>query len=120
MEVLLVEDDPTNRTMIARRLRRHDFTVRETGTAEEALEEIRSDHPDVVLMDLSLPEMDGYEATRELKEHEATASIPVLVVTANAMERDREQAFEAGCDEFVTKPVDIEELTEKIEAEVSP
>lgn len=120
MEVLLVEDDPTNRTMIARRLRRHDFTVRETATAEEALEQIRSDHPDVVLMDLSLPEMDGYEATRELKGNEATESIPVLVVTANAMEEDREQAFEAGCDEFVTKPVDMDELTEKIEAEVSP
>lgn len=119
MEVLLVEDDPTNRTMITRRLRRNDFTVRETATAEEALEEIRNDHPDIVLMDLSLPEMNGYEATRKLKGNERTKSIPVIVVTANAMERDREKAFEAGCDEFVTKPVDIDELTEKIEAEAS-
>jgi len=113
--ILLVEDNEMNRDMLSRRLERRGYEVIVAVDGEEGVARAKAEAPDVVLMDLSLPGIDGWEATRQLKAADATRSIPVLALTAHAMAGDREKALEAGCDEFDTKPVDLPRLVDKIE-----
>ncbi|HYP69337.1 MAG TPA: response regulator [Variovorax sp.] len=112
--ILLVEDNEMNRDMLTRRLARHGFEIRVAGDGARAIACVHSDAPDVVLMDMSLPVMDGWEATRRLKADAATRAVPVIALTAHAMSGDRERALEAGCDDFDTKPVDLQRLLAKI------
>jgi two-component system, cell cycle response regulator DivK len=116
--ILLVEDNELNRDMLTRRLQRRGFEVAVAVNGLEALERAR-DKPDLVLMDMSLPEMDGWEATRRLKAEPSTCAIPVIALTAHAMSGDREKALEAGCNDFDTKPVDLERLVAKMQALLS-
>lgn len=112
--VLIVEDNEMNREMLTRRLKRKGFTVVEAGDAMTALSIARSQPIGVVLMDMSLPEIDGWTATRMLKGDAATATIPIMALTAHAMVQDREEALAAGCDEFETKPIEFDRLVQKI------
>lgn len=112
--LLLVEDNEINRDMLSRRLARRGFTVSMAENGMEAIETALTDRPDLVLMDLSLPVLDGWEATRRLKAEAATARIPVIALTANATTEDRESALRAGCDAFETKPINMERLLERI------
>lgn len=116
MKTLLVEDNEMNRDMLSRRLGRRGHEVFAAVDGASALAMVRSESPDVVLMDMSLPVMDGWETTRRMKADGATAAIPVIALTAHAMADDRARALAAGCDEFDTKPVDIERLIAKIDA----
>ena len=108
--VLLVEDNEANRDMLGRRLQRRGFEVAMAADGVEGLEKARSLGPDLVLLDLSLPVLDGWTVARVLKTDAATSSIPVIALTAHAMAGDRERALAAGCDDFATKPVDFEAL----------
>jgi len=114
--ILLVEDNELNRDMLSRRLERRGYVVTLAVNGLEALERTSADRPDLVLMDMSLPEMDGWEATRRLKADPATQAIPVIALTAHAMSGDRERALEAGCNDFDTKPVDLPRLLDKMQA----
>ena len=114
--ILLVEDNEMNRDMLSRRLERRGYEVIVAIDGEEGVARAKADAPDVVLMDLSLPGIDGWEATRQLKAADETRSIPVLALTAHAMAGDREKALAAGCDDFDTKPVDLPRLVDKIDA----
>ena len=114
--ILLVEDNEMNRDMLSRRLERKGFEVSMAVDGREGVEKARAELPDLVLMDMSLPEMDGWEATSLLKAEETTQDIPVIALTAHAMEGDRDKALEAGCDDYDTKPVDFQRLLGKIEA----
>lgn len=113
--VLLVEDNEVNRKMLSRRLgkRGYDISIAEDGA--EGVSAARSQKPDIILMDMSLPVMHGWDATRELKGDPATKEIPIIAITAHAMSGDREKALEAGCDDFATKPYDLPGLVEKME-----
>ncbi|MFM2053472.1 MAG: hypothetical protein RL456_1509 [Pseudomonadota bacterium] len=114
--ILLVEDNPMNRDMLSRRLVKRGFDV---VTAEDGLQGVdvaSRDLPDLVLMDMSLPGIDGWEATRRLKAAESTRGIPVIALTAHAMADDRASALAAGCDDFDTKPVDFARLLDKMQA----
>ena len=113
--ILLVEDNELNRDMLARRLARAGFEVLLALDGQEGVDAARRERPDLVLMDMSLPCLDGWAATRVLKADPRTSSIPVIALTAHAMMGDREKALEAGCDEFATKPVDMRLLLETIE-----
>lgn len=113
--ILLVEDNEMNRDMLSRRLARRGFEVLIAENGERAVAMTGSERPDLVLMDMSLPVIDGWEATRRLKADPATAAIPVIALTAHAMASDRERAMEAGCDDYDSKPVDLARLLEKIE-----
>lgn len=113
--VLVVEDNDMNREMLTRRLRRRGFTVLEAPDATAGLTIARTQPVGVILMDMSLPEIDGWTATRILKADAATAAIPVMALTAHAMVQDRDAALAAGCDEFETKPIDFDRLIEKIQ-----
>jgi two-component system cell cycle response regulator DivK len=114
-KLLLVEDNEMNRDMLSRRLTRRGYEVAIAIDGAEGLAMAQSEHPDLVLMDMSLPVMDGWEATRQIKAAEGTCHLPVLGLTANAMAGDREKALDAGCDDYDTKPVDLERLLKKIE-----
>ncbi len=114
--VLLVEDDAMNRDMLSRRLARRKFEVIMAEDGEEAVNLARQESPDLILMDISLPKMDGLEATRILKGSPDTASVPILALTAHAMASDRDRALEAGCDDYDTKPIELSRLLEKIDA----
>ena len=114
--VLLVEDNELNRDMLSRRLLRKGFEVSLAVNGLEAVEMARSATPDLILMDISLPELDGLEATRRIKADQSTGAIPIIALTAHAMSGDREKALEAGCDDYDTKPVDIKRLLSKISA----
>lgn len=114
-KVLLVEDNELNRDMLRRRLERREFEVRVAVDGKEGIESALSEAVDLIIMDMSLPEIDGWEATRRLKAEPTTAHIPVLALTAHAMEGEREKALAAGCDEYDTKPVDLPRLLNKIE-----
>lgn len=116
MKILLVEDNEMNRDMLSRRLTRRGHAVVTAMDGLAAVEATLDERPDVVLMDMGLPVMDGWEAARRIKDDERTASIPVIALTAHAMAEDRERALAAGCDEFDTKPVDLERLLAKIVA----
>lgn len=113
--ILLVEDNELNRDMLSRRLHRAGYAVLTAGDGEQALAMMRSDHPVLVLMDMNLPVMDGWTACRRAREDEQTRAIPILALTAHAMDADRQQALDAGCDDFATKPIDFPELLQKIE-----
>jgi CheY-like chemotaxis protein len=114
--ILLVEDNEMNRDMLSRRLIRKGFDVDLAEDGQQGIDAARATRPDLILMDMSLPVLDGWEATRQLKDDPATASIPVLALTAHASEADRDQAMAAGCDDFDTKPIELPRLLEKIEA----
>jgi CheY-like chemotaxis protein len=109
-KILLVEDNDINRDMVSRRLQRRGFAVVTAIDGTQAVDMARSEKPDVILMDMSLPVMDGWEATRQIKNDSNIKRIPVIGLTAHAMVGDREQALNAGCDDYATKPVDFEKL----------
>jgi two-component system cell cycle response regulator DivK len=114
LRVLLVEDNPENRDMLSRRLVRRGYQVTFAMDGVEAISRTQAERPDIVLMDLSLPVMDGWEATRCLKADTATSGIPIIALTAHAMAGDRERAMAAGANDYDTKPVDLERLLAKI------
>lgn len=113
--ILLVEDDEMNRDMLSRRLMKRGYDVVIAVDGHEGVELARTARPDLILMDLSLPVMDGWEATRTLKEDPATRGIPLITLTAHAMAGDERKARDAGCDDFDTKPVELQRLLGKIE-----
>jgi CheY-like chemotaxis protein len=113
--ILLVEDNEMNRDMLSRRLQRKGYCVAIAEDGERGLDMACTEMPDLILMDLSLPFMDGCEMTRRLKANPRTRHIPVIVLTAHALVRDRDRAFDAGCDDYDTKPVDFGRLMGKIE-----
>jgi CheY-like chemotaxis protein len=115
-KILLVEDNEMNRDMLSRRLIRHGFEVVMAVDGEQGIAMAQSERPDLILMDMSLPVIDGWEATRRVRANEATASIPVIALTAHAMSGDREKAIAAGCNDYDTKPIEIPRLLEKINA----
>lgn len=114
--ILLVEDNEMNRDMLSRRLRRRGYDIAMAVDGPEAMKLAQTASPDVILMDVSLPVMDGYEVTRQLKTSSETRHIPVIMLTAHAMTGDREKALAAGCDEYDTKPIDLPRLLGKIES----
>lgn len=113
--LLLVEDNEMNRDMLTRRLQRRGYEILPALNGQEAVELASARLPDLILMDMSLPVLDGWQATRLIKSAAPTSAIPVVALTAHALQQDREQALAAGCDEFETKPVDLEALVRKIE-----
>ena len=118
VKILLVEDNEMNRDMLSRRLARRGFEVVMAVDGAQGVEMAGSAQPDVILMDMSLPVMDGWTATRRLKADASTRGIPVIGLTAHAMAGDREKCLEAGCDEYDTKPVDFPRLLEKIQIQL--
>jgi CheY-like chemotaxis protein len=114
-KVLLVEDNEMNRDMLSRRLIRRGFEVIFAVDGQQGVDLARSQRPDIILMDMSLPVIDGWEATRRVKSDDATRGVPVIGLTAHAMSGDRERAIEAGCDDYDTKPVELDRLVGKIE-----
>ncbi len=115
-KILLVEDNEMNRDMLSRRLQRRGYEVIVAVDGGEGLALAQSQRPDLILMDMSLPVVDGWQATRRLKAAPETRSIPIIALTAHAMATDRDKAVEAGCDDYDTKPVELPRLLEKIEA----
>jgi CheY-like chemotaxis protein len=113
--ILLVEDNEMNRDMLSRRLQRKGYSVLIAHDGEQGLAKAYSEMPDLILMDISLPFIDGYEVTRRLKANPRTRHIPVIALTAHALLTDRDKALKAGCNDYDTKPVDFGRLTEKIE-----
>lgn len=113
-KILLVEDNEMNRDMLSRRLIRKGFEIVLAMDGGEGVEMARAQRPDLILMDMSLPVLDGWEATRRIKGDEATRSIPVIALTAHAMQGDQDKAAEAGCDDYDTKPVELDRLLGKI------
>lgn len=116
MKILLVEDNEMNRDMLTRRLSRRGYAVVAAADGLAAVEAALREQPDVILMDMGLPVLDGWEATRQIKANPHTTSIPIIALTAHAMADDRDRALAAGCDDFDTKPVDFERLRTKIAA----
>lgn len=114
--ILLVEDNELNRDMLSRRLQRRGYEIAVAIDGVQAVQAATRDRPDLILMDMSLPGMDGWEATRQIKAQPGTRAIPVVALTAHAMAGDRERALAAGCDEFETKPVELERLLAKMQA----
>jgi CheY-like chemotaxis protein len=115
-KILLVEDNEMNRDMLSRRLIRKGYEVAMAVDGREGVDMARSGDYDIVLMDMSLPEIDGWEATRRLKQAAETKGLPIIALTAHAMAGDRDRALEAGCDDYDTKPIDLQRLLGKIEA----
>ena len=113
-KILLVEDNEMNRDMLSRRLIRKGYEVIMALDGQQAIDLAASEGPDIVLMDMSLPVIDGWEATRRMKADAATRAIPVIALTAHAMSGDRERALEAGCDDYDTKPIELSRLLGKI------
>jgi CheY-like chemotaxis protein len=116
MKILLVEDNEMNRDMLSRRLARNGYDIVIAVDGQEGVDKAASEKPSLILMDMSLPVLDGWEATRKIKADAATRDIPVIALTAHAMAQDKEKAMAAGCDDFDTKPVDIQRLLGKIQA----
>jgi len=119
-KILLVEDNEMNRDMLSRRLKRNGYDVVIAIDGQQGVDMAASEAPDLILMDMSLPVIDGWEATRRVKANEATRGIPVIALTAHAMAGDREKAIEAGCEDYDTKPVEITRLLEKITTLLGP
>jgi two-component system, cell cycle response regulator DivK len=115
-KILLVEDNEMNQDMLSRRLLRRGYEVLIAGDGAKGVEMARAERPDLVLMDMSLPVLDGWEASRQIKGSPETNSIPIIALTAHAMAGDREKALDAGCDDYDTKPIELPRLLEKIEA----
>lgn len=119
-KILVVDDDEMNRDMLSRRLLRKGYEVVLAVNGVEAIERAVADRPELILMDLSMPVLDGYEATRRLKSEAGTAGIPIIGLSAHAMVGDREKALDAGCDDYDTKPVELPRLLGKVESFLSP
>ena len=115
-KLLLVEDNEMNRDMLSRRLIRKGYEIVMAVDGQQGVDMAKSESPALILLDMSLPVMDGWEAARAIKADEATKAIPIIALTAHAMSGDREKALEAGCDEYDTKPVELKRLLGKIEA----
>src|SRR3954465_14706411 len=118
-KLLLVEDNEYNRDMLVRRLNKKGFEVVTAVDGGEGVAKARSEKPDLILMDMHLPVLDGWEATRQLKEAEDTKAVPIIALTADAMQGGRERARDAGCDDYDTKPIELPRLLEKIQAELA-
>jgi CheY-like chemotaxis protein len=116
LKILLVEDNEMNRDMLSRRLQRKGYEVLLAVDGEQGVQAARAEPPDLVLMDMSLPVLDGWEATRRLRAEEATRALPIIALTAHAMPGDEQKALAAGCDDYDTKPIDFPRLLGKIEA----
>ena len=119
VKILLVEDNEMNRDMLSRRLVRKKFEVVIAVDGVEGVEISISEAPNIIIMDMSLPELDGWEATRRIKANPQTKSIPVIAMTAHAMTGDREKCLQAGCDDYDTKPVELSRLLDKIKNLIS-
>jgi two-component system, cell cycle response regulator DivK len=119
-KILLVEDNDMNRDMLSRRLVRNGYEVFLAVDGQEGIDMALSERPDLILMDMSLPVIDGWEATRRIRANDATRGIPVIALTAHAMAGDREKAIEVGCNDYDTKPVEISRLLGKIAALLEP
>ncbi len=115
-KILLVEDNEMNRDMLSRRLLRKGYAVVLAVDGGDGVQKAAADMPDLILLDMSLPILDGWEAARQLKASPQTGSIPIIALTAHAMSGDKEAALEAGCDDYDTKPIDFPRLLEKMEA----
>jgi len=113
--ILVVEDNEMNRDMLCRRLSRKGYSVLVAQDGVEGLSVARAEFPDLIIMDLSLPRVDGWEASRRLKADAATSAIPIIALTAHAMSTDKDKALAAGCDDFDTKPIDFARLLRKID-----
>lgn len=120
IKLLIVDDEPENIELLARRLTRRGFTVVSALSADEGIETAAREQPALILMDIKMPAVDGFEATRRLKARADTQHIPVIALTAHAMQEDRDVAVAAGADEYETKPVDLDRLLMKIAALTSP
>ena len=118
IKILLVEDNEMNRDMLSRRLERKGYAIVMALDGQQAVDMASSETPALILMDMSLPIIDGWEATRRIKSNAATKGIPIIALTAHAMQGDELKAKEAGCDDFDTKPVELPRLLEKIEAQL--
>ncbi|MGL1933737.1 MAG: response regulator [Fibrobacterales bacterium] len=118
-KILLVEDVKINSEMLQRRLTRKGYDVVPAFNGREAIDLAISEKPDLILMDLGLPEIDGYEATKTIREHSEVGATPIVALTAYAQESDRQKAMNAGCDDFETKPIVIKSLLEKIEKQLN-
>jgi CheY-like chemotaxis protein len=116
VKVLLVEDNEMNRDMLSRRLKKRGFDVVMAIDGQQGVDMANAETPDIILLDMSLPVMDGWTAARQLKSNSSTKDLPIIALTAHAMSGDREKAMEAGCDDYDTKPVDFKRLLEKINA----
>jgi CheY-like chemotaxis protein len=114
--ILIVEDNELNRDMLSRRLQRRGYDVLLAVDGEDGLDVARANAPDLVLMDMSLPTVDGWEATRRMKSDDVLRHIPVIALTAHAMANDRDKALAAGCDDYDTKPIELPRLLAKMEA----
>ena len=115
-KILLVEDNEMNRDMLSRRLRRKGFEVDIAVNGVEGIDKAVASPPDIILMDMSMPEMDGWEAAKRLKAMDDIGNIPIIALTAHAMDSDREKALAAGCDDYDTKPIELPRLLNKINA----
>lgn len=115
-KILIVEDNEMNRDMLSRRLKRRGYELSMAVDGEQGIEVAQKELPDLILMDMSLPVLDGWEATRRLKATPQTSAIPVIALTAHAMAGDQEKALQAGCDDYDTKPIDLNRLVGKIQA----
>ena len=115
-KILLVEDNEMNRDMLSRRLQKRGYEIVMAFDGAQGVQAAQNTAPDLILMDMSLPVIDGWEATRRIKANPATQKIPVIALTAHAMSDDRAKAMEAGCDEYDTKPIDLERLLPKIQS----
>ncbi|HTT69400.1 MAG TPA: response regulator [Gemmatimonadales bacterium] len=115
-KILLVEDNEMNRDMLSRRLERKGFEVAMATDGRQGVEMAQAAAYDLILMDMSLPEVDGWEATRQIRAAPATRTVPIIALTAHAMAGDRDKALEAGCDDYDTKPIELERLLGKIQA----
>ncbi len=115
-KILLVEDNEMNRDMLSRRLERRGYTIAIAVDGAQGVAMATSENPDLILLDMSLPVLDGWEAARQLKAKPETKAIPIIALTAHAMAGDREKALEAGCDDYDTKPIELPRLLDKIAA----
>ena len=116
VHILLIEDNEMNRDMLSRRLKRKGFDISFAEDGQEGIAKATALKPDLILMDMSLPILDGWETTRQLKNTSTVAHIPIIALTAHAMAEDRDKALKAGCDEYETKPIELPRLLEKIQA----
>ncbi len=117
--ILIVEDNEMNRDMLSRRLERKGYSISMAVDGGAGVEKAIAEKPDLILMDMSLPVLDGWEATRRVKAHPETLHIPVIALTAHAMAGDRDKTIEAGCDDYDTKPIDLARLLSKIDAQMA-
>jgi len=113
--ILYVEDNPDNRMLVRRVLLSEDYSLIEAKDASEALTMLKTSQPDLILMDINMPDMDGYTLTTQIKAMTGFERVPILAITANVMRGDREKTLEAGCDGYIQKPIDIDQLTREIE-----